>query len=82
MARKRHTADEIANSDTQATAKLSKRPSVATVCKLLGVTERTDCRWRIGVQRPPGIPQKVMVPPRGGVHPVHGNGCSPHSGYY
>jgi len=41
MGRKRHTAEEIVNKLRQAEVALGKGSSVATVCKLLGVTEQT-----------------------------------------
>ena len=46
MARKRHSAEEIVNTLRQAEVELGKGSSVATVCKLLGVTEQTYYRWR------------------------------------
>ena len=46
MARKRHSAEEIVNKLRQAEVELSKGGSVASVCKLLGVTEQTYYRWR------------------------------------
>jgi len=41
MARKRHSAEEIVNKLRQAEVELGKGSSVATVCKLLRVTEQT-----------------------------------------
>jgi len=46
MGRKRHTAEQIVNNLRQAEVELGKGSSVATVCKLLGVTEPTYYRWR------------------------------------
>lgn len=46
MARKRHLAEEIFNKLRQEEAELGKGSSVASVCKLLGVTEQTYHRWR------------------------------------
>ncbi|NQY41717.1 MAG: IS3 family transposase [Henriciella sp.] len=46
MARKRHSAEEIVNKLRQAEVELSKGSSIASVCKLLGVTEQTYYRWR------------------------------------
>jgi len=41
MTRKRHLAEEIVNKLRQAEVELGKGLSVATVCKLPGVTEQT-----------------------------------------
>ena len=46
MARKRHSAEEIVNKLRQAEVELGKGSSVASACKLLGVTEQTYYRWR------------------------------------
>lgn len=47
MARKRHSAEEIVNKLRQAEVELSRGGSVASLCKLLGVTEQMYYRWRM-----------------------------------
>ncbi len=46
MARKRHKADEIVNKLRQADVELGKGSTVASMCRILGVTEVTYFRWR------------------------------------
>jgi transposase-like protein len=46
MGRKRHSAEEVINKLRQADVELGKGSTVASVCKLLGVTEPTYFRWR------------------------------------
>jgi len=46
MARKRHSAEELVNK-LQMEVELSKGSSVASVRKLLVVTEQTYYRWRM-----------------------------------
>lgn len=46
MARKKHTAEEVVNKLRQADVELGKGGTVASVCRLLGVTEVTYFRWR------------------------------------
>jgi transposase-like protein len=46
MARKRFSTEEIVNKLRQADVELAKGQTVATVCKLIGVTDQTYFRWR------------------------------------
>ena len=46
MARKRHKAEEIVNKLRQADVELGKGSTVASMCRILGVTEVTYFRWR------------------------------------
>jgi putative transposase len=46
MARKRHSAEEIVNKLRQTEVELGKGSTIASVCKLHGVTEQTSYRWR------------------------------------
>jgi len=46
MPGKRFKAEEVVNKLRQADVELARRNTVATVCKLLGITDATYFRWR------------------------------------
>lgn len=46
MGRKRHSAEEVINKFRQADVERGKGNTVASVCKLLGVSEQISFRWR------------------------------------
>lgn len=46
MARKRYSAEEIVNKLRQAEVELSKGATIAQICKQIGVTDQTCCKWR------------------------------------
>ena len=45
MSSKRHTAEQIINKLRQAEVEIANGATVAQVCKKIGVTEQTYCRW-------------------------------------
>ena len=46
MRKKRHTAEQIIAKLREAEVALSQGAKVPEVCRKLGVTEQTYCRWR------------------------------------
>ncbi len=46
MSQKRHTTEQIVNKLRQADVELSKGQTIASVCKVIGVTDQTYFRWR------------------------------------
>ena len=53
MAKRKHfTAEQIIPMLREAEVELARGRTVAQVCKKIGVTEQTYCRWRKGVWKP------------------------------
>jgi len=46
MQRKRHSPEQIIRKLREADAELASGTAVADVCKKLGISEQTYCRWR------------------------------------
>ena len=45
MSRKCHTTEQIVNKVRQADVELAKGQTIASACKLIGITGQTYCRW-------------------------------------
>jgi len=73
MPQKRYTVYQIVAKLRKADVELGKGTKMPEVCKLLGVTEQTCCRWRqkYGGMQPEMCALARQRPPAGGARRVH-----------